>query len=111
MAVLAYPNTYPETSCIAVREALAAGCRVVTTALAALPETTAGFARLVPPGEDRAAYRDGFVAATVAALEEGAAADLSALESRLRRQVDQVAAASNWPSLAGLWAEWLRGLS
>jgi glycosyltransferase involved in cell wall biosynthesis len=46
--IYAYPNIWPETSCISVIEAMSAGCAVVCPSFAALPETTANWASMYP---------------------------------------------------------------
>jgi glycosyltransferase involved in cell wall biosynthesis len=47
-AFLFYPSTYAETFCNVTLEALAAGMKIITTDLGALPESTMGFADIVP---------------------------------------------------------------
>lgn len=51
--ILAYPSIYEETSCLAAIEAGAAGCKIVTTDLGALPETCDKWATYVPHVFDR----------------------------------------------------------
>ena len=58
--ILAYPNTFEETSCIAVIEALSAGLRVITSSIGALPETTEGWARMYSYIDDREKHSEIF---------------------------------------------------
>lgn len=103
-AVLAYPNTYPETSSIAVMEAMAAGCQIVSSDLGALPQTTAGFARLISWDDGPEAYRAKFIQVVIEALQ--AAADPTT-ENHLRRQVDHVNQHYQWPGRSQQWLAWL----
>ena len=121
--LLAYPNIFAETSCIAAMEAIASGCRVVTTDWGALPETTAGFARLVPlpnprpaslrvalaTKREREAYGVQFVRETVEALRECQAGDRET-EDLLRWQVTHFNRTYTWAQRARAWQEWLAGL-
>jgi glycosyltransferase involved in cell wall biosynthesis len=58
--ILAYPNTFEETSCISVIDALSAGLRVITSNLGALPETTEGLARIYPYMMDNKKHSEKF---------------------------------------------------
>ena len=95
VSILAYPNTFAETSCIAVMEAMASGCWVVTSDLGALPETTAGFARLIPVSDDRSAYEQRFVDAVTDVVQQSLASPIEA-EQRLQQQVSYVNQAYRW---------------
>lgn len=105
--VLAYPNTFTETSCIAVMEAMASGCSIVTSDLGALAETTAGFARLIPIESDWEAYKERFVEETVWVLRQCMATDTTNAEAHLRWQVEYINRECNWSVRAMQWVQWL----
>lgn len=105
--VLAYPNTFPETSCIAVMEAMASGCSIVSSDLGALPETTAGFARLIPITDDWEVYKDRFVVETVEVLKNCHPTYSESAETHLRRQVNYVKSEYIWSVRAQEWIQWL----
>jgi UDP-glucose:(glucosyl)LPS alpha-1,2-glucosyltransferase len=58
--IFAYPSIWPETSCIAAIEAMSAKNIVICPNLAALPETTGGFAWMYPFNEDNNRHANDF---------------------------------------------------
>ena len=123
--ILAYPNTFAETSCISVMEALASGCFVVTSNWGALPETTAGFARLIPLSQsntsnsiapfssisERESYAQEFLAAILEVLEVLTGANPQETEQFLRKQVDYFNKYCTWRVRALEWEEWLKTIN
>ena len=69
-AALAYPSTFPETSCIAAMEAMSAGAIILTTRSGAMPETTAGFGLMIEPHEDDPRLAKEFAQMAIDALAE-----------------------------------------
>ncbi|MEE3717826.1 glycosyltransferase [Tumidithrix elongata RA019] len=114
VSVLAYPNTFAETSCIAVMEAIASGCKVITSNLGALPETTHGFAELIEVG-DWTVYKGQFVNASVQFLgslqSESRTEQPIEIESQLRQQVDYINRSCTWSVRATEWSKWLMALT
>jgi glycosyltransferase involved in cell wall biosynthesis len=110
VALLAYPNIFPETSCIVAMEAMAAGCLIVTSDLGALAETTAGFAQLVPMRPGAAGYGTEFVEAVHADLAAFSSLDRGDVEPRLRRQRSFILDTCTWDRRAREWETWLQRL-
>lgn len=99
-SLLVYPNTFAETSCISVMEAMAAGCDIVTTALGALPETLGAFGQAITPGPQ---YAEQFIDAVVRrAASYG--------EDRARALVDHAQRNLTWDVRAREWTEWIARL-
>jgi len=67
--IYAYPNIWPETSCISVLEAMSAGCTVVCSNMAALPETCANFAAMYNWNEDHNKHANTFAGVLNMAVE------------------------------------------
>jgi glycosyltransferase involved in cell wall biosynthesis len=105
-AALAYPSTYPETSCISAMEAMAAGAEVLTTALGALPETLAGFGHLTPARADPQIAAKEFGGMTVRVLGDMRG---NPQEAAARRDAQSAFARKtyNWPARALEWQSWL----
>lgn len=108
--MLAYPCTYPETSCIAALEALAMGAGVVTTRLAALPETLAGHGVLVEPGDDADLLAARFAAALVGTLKSQRLLPAAAA-ARREAAISYVRQNYLWPQRAREWENWLTGMA
>lgn len=105
---LAYPNIFPETSCIAVMEALAAGCKIVTTHNGALPETAAGFATMVINPVSRADHVARFAAAAADVILK-MPGDVVTTERELRAAVDYAHECCSWKSRAEQLTGWIEG--
>lgn len=108
--VLSYPSTFAETSCIAVLEAMAAGCLIVTSNFGALPETTAGFAKLIDMTEDYREYGGHFISEVVSILRRFNSGDRVELNDLLTRQVAYINSCYTWSTRGLEWQSWLQDL-
>lgn len=102
---LAYPSIFGETSCIAVMEALAAGCRVYCTRTAALPETGAPYAQMVEL-DPRETLPERFAALVSAGLARRGPDEAA----RAREQAFAVRESASWSRRAADWEAFLADL-
>lgn len=102
-AIVAYPTAIEETSGIAPLEALAAGCSLICTDRGALPESTAGFATMVPYGEGGDSFEKAFKAALITKLKQWRDGDGTDLSASLRLQRQAFTASYRWENRALEW--------
>jgi glycosyltransferase involved in cell wall biosynthesis len=106
-AFLTYPANVPETYCIVAQEAMAAGLKVVSTAMGALPETTMGYADLMPLNNLRGPQVPGLFAQRIEAnVAEYLARPEEWAQERFA-QVQAVNARATWRARAKEWETFL----
>jgi glycosyltransferase involved in cell wall biosynthesis len=110
--VLAYPSTFPETSCIALMEAMASGCMILSAALGALPETAAGFGNFCerPPNATPERFAELYARFVAEAIH-----DAYKNPNRYSARIDEQRAFAlknySWGERAAEWETMLRSLS
>jgi glycosyltransferase involved in cell wall biosynthesis len=109
-AFLTYPANAPETFCIVTQEAMAAGLRVVATAIGALPETTRGHADLMAlDGQPGAQVPELFARRIEANVRDFLAQPESWAEERFT-QVQDINRTATWAARAKEWEAFLGGV-
>jgi UDP-glucose:(glucosyl)LPS alpha-1,2-glucosyltransferase len=105
--IFAYPSTWQETSCIAAIEAMSAGCEVVCSNLAALPETTGHWADMYDFNEDIQQHANVFVNRLYGAIERRRDDNM---QKKLVLQKNWVDNYYNWDLRAAEWTNLLTSL-
>lgn len=104
--IMAYPNTFPELACIAVMEAMASDCLVMTSDLGALGETTAGHGFLIKPEGGALGFATNYAKLVIDTI--GAAnRDPDGFTERLAKQKAFANKTYTWEARAGEWEQWL----
>lgn len=101
-SILAYPNTFAETSCITALEAQAGGCVTVCSQRGALPETVGQSGVTIPGDPGSTAYNSAFIETVCQLLADDIAFETLALESKLQ------ARNKGWRSIAAEFLSFLR---
>ena len=105
--IFAYPNIWPETSCISVIEAMSAGCAVICPNYAALSETTGNFANMYQWHEDPNSHANIFASILKVLLDKY---DDPFHKDKLSMQKIWTDAFYSWDNRIPEWDGLLRGL-
>ena len=106
---MAYLNTFPELACIAVMEAMASDCLVITSSLGALPETTGGHGFLMEVSKDQMETVANYAKLTIDTINQ-AYDDPDGFSERLAQQKTFANKMYSWETRAEEWVEWSQTL-
>jgi glycosyltransferase involved in cell wall biosynthesis len=107
VTALSYTNTFAETSCISVMEAMASGCYIITSNLGGLPETTAGFGKLISVTGNWDEYGREYIIKTISFLKNFESDKKDELLNTLYAQVKYVNNNYTWKIRAKEWEKCL----
>ena len=104
--VFAYPSTWPETSCIALIEAMSAGLLCIHPNYAALPETAANWTWMYQYSENQQEHANQFYSLLDAAIQ-AYRGDNGSLKNRLQGQSNYIRTFYNWELRYKQWESFL----
>jgi glycosyltransferase involved in cell wall biosynthesis len=107
--IFTYPNTWMETSCLSMMEAMSAGCACVHPDLGALAETAANWTMMYPFHEDRQAHALLFYSALKTEIES-TLEDGGGHQLKTRGAADYANLFYNWKIRSKQWENLLRTL-
>ena len=107
--IFAFPSIWPETSCIALMEAMSAKCITVCSNLAALPETAANFGTMYQWTENAQDHANRF-ATIMHGVINGIKQGYSAWEAQLGVQKNYFDNFYAWKNRAMEWKIFLQGI-
>ena len=107
--MFAYPNIWPETSCLSIIEAMSAGCQIVCPTYGALPETTAKLGFMYPFQEDIQHHANMFVASVNSALSMFPWNE--ATQAKLNFQKTYINSMHSWDNLQKTWLHLLKDVA
>lgn len=105
--IFAYPNIWPETSCICLMEAMAAGCLCVHPNLAALPETASNWTFMYQWNEDKQVHANRFYEYMLNAIQ---LTQEKKLVDHLKNQSGYANLFYTWPARTSQWTNILKGV-
>lgn len=108
--IFAYPSIWPETSCIAMIEALSAGCVAVCPNYAALPETCANWAMMYQWSENPQEHCNRFAHTLINAIVgvgNKRETPENTFRNRLAFQKDYIDIFYNWDNRVAEWTQYL----